>query len=40
MGRIRELAERYSAPLPKLTDEVSAFASRVEGHLKKMGAWK
>jgi type I restriction enzyme M protein len=40
-GRIRELAERYATPLPKLTDEVAALAARVDGHLKKMGAvWK
>ena len=40
-GRIRELAERYVAPLPQLTDEVAALAARVEGHLAKMGAsWK
>jgi type I restriction enzyme M protein len=40
-GRIRELAERYSAPLPKLTKEVETLAARVEDHLKAMGAsWK
>jgi type I restriction enzyme M protein len=40
-GRIRELAERYATPLPQLTDEVAALASRVDEHLKKMGAaWK
>ena len=40
-GRIRELAERYATPLPKLTDEVATLAARVEEHLKKMGAlWK
>jgi type I restriction enzyme M protein len=40
-GRIRELAERYATPLPKLTDELETLAARVEGHLKKMGAsWK
>ena len=37
-GRIRQLAERYAAPLPKLTDEVAPLAARVDGHLKKMGA--
>ena len=37
-GRIRQLAERYSAPLPQLEDEVAALAARVDGHLKKMGA--
>lgn len=40
-GRIRQLAERYATPLPKLTDEVAALAARVDEHLKKMGAkWK
>ena len=40
-GRIRELAERYATPLPKLTDEVERLAARVEKHLKKMGvSWK
>ena len=40
-GRIRQLAERYSTPLPQLTDEVVTLARRVEEHLKKMGAvWK
>ena len=40
-GRIRELAERYATPLPKLTDEVATLASRVQEHLKRMGAsWK
>ena len=37
-GRIRQLAERYAAPLPQLIDEVATLASRVEEHLKKMGA--
>ncbi|MFH1924431.1 MAG: type I restriction endonuclease subunit M, partial [Planctomycetota bacterium] len=40
-GRIRELAERYATPLPRLTEEVETLAARVEEHLKKMGAvWK
>ncbi len=40
-GRIRELAERYAAPLPKLTEEVESLAARVEEHLRKMGAlWR
>jgi type I restriction enzyme M protein len=37
-GRIRQLAERYAAPLPKLTEEVKTLAARVDEHLKKMGA--
>jgi type I restriction enzyme M protein len=40
-GRIRQLAERYATPLPKLTNEVETLAARVDEHLKKMGAvWK
>ena len=37
-GRIKQLAERYATPLPKLTEEVEFLASRVNAHLKKMGA--
>jgi type I restriction enzyme M protein len=37
-ARIRELAERYATPLPQLTDEVAALASKVLGHLIRMGA--
>ncbi|WHZ22165.1 MAG: Type I restriction-modification system, DNA-methyltransferase subunit M [Nitrospira sp.] len=37
-SRIRQLAERYAAPMPKLVDDVAALAARVEKHLKKMGA--
>ena len=37
-GRIRQLAERYANPLPKLADEVNTLAARVDEHLKKMGA--
>jgi len=36
-GRIRQLSERYATPLPQLTDEVASAASRVEGHLTRMG---
>ncbi len=40
-GRIRELAERYAAPLPQIVDEVETLAVRVEEHLKRMGtSWK
>jgi type I restriction enzyme M protein len=40
-GRIRELAERYATPLPKLTTEVETLAAQVDEHLKRMGAsWK
>jgi type I restriction enzyme M protein len=37
-GRIRQLAARYTIPLPQLTDDVTALAARVDEHLKKMGA--
>ena len=37
-GRIRQLADRYATPLPKLTKEVEALAAHVDEHLKKMGA--
>ena len=37
-ARIRELAERYESTLSELVDEVEALASRVEEHLKRMGA--
>ena len=40
-GRIRELAERYATPLPKLTDDLLRLSARVNEHLTKMGAvWK
>lgn len=35
-ARISDLAERYSAPLPKLTDEVAKLAALVNEHLNKM----
>ena len=35
--RIKELAERYAAPLPELVDNVSALAAKVEKHLHRMG---
>ena len=39
-GRIRQLAERYATPLPKLAEEVETLAACVDEHLKKMGfAW-
>jgi type I restriction enzyme M protein len=37
-GRIKQLAERYGTPLPRLTEEVQALEARVDEHLKKMGA--
>ena len=39
--RIRELAERYAMPLPKLSDELERLGARVDEHLKSMGtSWK
>lgn len=35
--RIGELAERYSAPLPAMGDEVAALSAKVGEHLKRMG---
>ncbi len=37
-GRIRQLAERYATPLPKLAGQIASLAGRVDEHLKKMGA--
>ena len=37
-GRIHQLAERYAAPLPLLTEEVESLTDRVNKHLRKMGA--
>jgi type I restriction enzyme M protein len=34
--RVRELAERYAAPLPVITAELAVAASRVDGHLMQM----
>jgi type I restriction enzyme M protein len=36
--RIQQLAERYTNPLPKLTNDVKGLAALVDEHLKKMGA--
>ena len=36
-SRLRELAERYANPLPQLVNEVDALATKVAGHLGKMG---
>lgn len=39
--RIKELAERYAAPLPQLMDGVETLTNNVDAHLQKMGfAWK
>jgi type I restriction enzyme M protein len=34
--RIKELAERYQTPLPKLSSEVDELTAKVENHLKRM----
>ena len=40
-GRIRQLAERYATPLPTLTCEIATLTSRVDEHLRLMGAaWR
>ena len=39
--RVKELAERYEAPLPQMVDRVAELEARVNRHLEKMGyAWK
>jgi type I restriction enzyme M protein len=39
--RVKELAERYEAPLPQLTDRGAELEERVSRHLESMGfAWK
>jgi type I restriction enzyme M protein len=35
--RVRELAERYETPLPKLNCRVAELESKVKGHIRKMG---
>ena len=37
-ARIRELAERYGVTVSQLADQVAALSSRVNKHLKRMGA--
>ncbi len=36
-GRIKELAERYATPLPRVSEEVEVLSGKVDAHLKKMG---
>jgi len=36
-SRIRQLADRYTMPLPQLTMEVESLSTRVDEHLKRMG---
>ena len=40
-SRIRQLAERYATPLPRLTEEAETLSARMKNHLKLMGAvWR
>lgn len=36
-GRVRDLTERYAAPLPRLEREAEELSSRVEAHLARTG---
>ena len=36
-GRIKQLAERYAAPVPLITKEVEGLSKKVDEHLKNMG---
>lgn len=36
-GRVKQLAERYATPMPKLVEEVEALSARVDEHLALMG---
>jgi type I restriction enzyme M protein len=39
--RVKELAERYEAPLPQLTDKVAELEEKVNAHLQRMGfSWQ
>ncbi len=39
--RVKELAERYETPLPKLTERVAELEAKVNRHLERMGfAWR
>jgi type I restriction enzyme M protein len=39
--RVKELAERYEAPLPQLQCRVAELEAKVDGHLQRMGySWK
>jgi len=41
VGRIKDLSERYAAPLPQIAEEVEALSAKVDAHLKRMGfAWQ
>ena len=36
-GRVKDLAERYAAPLPRLVAVVDALSAKVDAHLARMG---
>ena len=36
-GRVKELAERYQAPLPEMTERVAELEDKVAAHLQRMG---
>ncbi len=36
-GRVKELAERYEKPLPKLEEDVEVLSDKVNAHLQRMG---
>jgi len=36
--RVRLLSQRYSTPLPQITDEIAALGAQVDEHLRNMGA--
>jgi len=39
--RVKELAERYAVPLPKIAAQVEELEDKVSRHLERMGfAWK
>ncbi|TVQ00699.1 MAG: hypothetical protein EA381_06980, partial [Planctomycetaceae bacterium] len=39
-SRVKELAERYDRPLPKLAERVSELEAKANAHLERMGfAW-
>jgi type I restriction enzyme M protein len=41
VGRVKELAERYAAPLPQIAEDVEALSAKVDAHLERMGfAWE
>ena len=35
--RVKELAERYETPMPRLTERVTELALKVSKHLERMG---